>query len=79
MVVVDESGKIVLLTPRRKNSNSGTAATSCLEPKGKEHHPEGFAERLIADGTRTAAEAWRNRWHRHRALRTSQGRCGVSD
>jgi len=34
----------------------GYAAMNCL-PEGNEHHSEGFAERLIADGTRTAAEA----------------------
>ncbi len=26
-------------------------------PEGEEHHPQGFAERIIADGTRSAAEA----------------------
>ena len=56
MVVVDEQGKIVLLNAHaekqfgyRRDELLGQRVTAIL--------PTGFAERLIADGTRTAAEA----------------------
>ena len=56
MVVVDEEGKIVLLNAHaekqfgyRRDELLGQRVTAIL--------PKGFAERLIADGTRTAAEA----------------------
>jgi PAS domain S-box-containing protein len=56
MVVVDVAGKIVLLNLQaeqqfgyQRDELVGQAVTAII--------PEGFAERLIADGTRTAAEA----------------------
>jgi PAS domain S-box-containing protein len=56
MVVVNPKGEIVLLNVQaekqfgyRRDELSGQKVTSII--------PEGFAERLIADGTRTAAEA----------------------
>ncbi len=57
MVVVDKEGKIVLLNAQaekqfgyRRDELLGESVTDII--------PEGFAERLIADGTRTAAEAF---------------------
>jgi PAS domain S-box-containing protein len=56
MVVVDQAGKIVLLNVQaekqfgyRRDELVGQEVTNII--------PEGFAERLIADGTRTAADA----------------------
>ena len=56
MVVVDEAGAIVLLNLQaekqfgyRRDELVGQRVTNII--------PKGFAERLIADGTRTAAEA----------------------
>jgi PAS domain S-box-containing protein len=56
MVVVDQGGEIVLVNVQaekqfgyRRDELLGQAVTNII--------PEGFAERLIADGTRTAAEA----------------------
>ena len=56
MVVVNQSGQIVLLNVQaevqfgyRRDELLGQQVTNII--------PEGFAERLIADGTRTAAEA----------------------
>jgi PAS domain S-box-containing protein len=56
MVVVNQAGKIVLLNLQaesqfgyRRDELLGQAVTNII--------PRGFAERLIADGTRTAAEA----------------------
>ena len=56
MVVVNQSGEIVLLNVQaekqfgyRRDELVGQQVTNII--------PEGFAERLIADGTRTAAEA----------------------
>ena len=56
MVVVNQEGKIVLLNAQaekqfgyRRDELLGESVTDII--------PEGFAERLIADGTRTAAEA----------------------
>ncbi len=56
MVVVNEKGKIVLLNVQaekefgyRRNELVGQKVTNII--------PEGFAERLVADGTRTAAQA----------------------
>ena len=61
MVVVNQAGKIVLLNLQaekqfgyRRDELLGQQVTNII--------PEGFAERLIADGTRTAAETrWRSR------------------
>ena len=41
----------------RRRSSSATAATNCVGQKVKNIIPEGFAERLIADDLRSAAEA----------------------
>ena len=41
----------------RRRSSSATAATSCVGQKVTNIIPEGFAERLIADDLRSAAEA----------------------
>jgi PAS domain S-box-containing protein len=56
MVVVDEWGKIVLLNVQAEKQ-FGYSRNELLGKKVKSIIPEGFAERLIADGTRTAAEA----------------------
>jgi PAS domain S-box-containing protein len=56
MVVVDEWGKIVLLNVQAEKQ-FGYSRNELLGQKVKSIIPEGFAERLIADGTRTAAEA----------------------
>src|ERR1700719_4446368 len=56
MVVVNQSGEIVLLNVQAENQ-FGYRRDELLGQKVKNIIPEGFAERLIADGTRTAAEA----------------------
>src|ERR1700675_2882934 len=56
MVVVNASGEIVLLNVQAENQ-FGYRRDELLGQKVKNIIPEGFAERLIADGTRTAAEA----------------------
>jgi len=56
MVVVNESGEIVLLNVQAEKQ-FGYRRDELLGQKVKNIIPEGFAERLIADGTRTAAEA----------------------
>jgi PAS domain S-box-containing protein len=56
MVVVDQSGKIVLLNVQAEEQ-FGYRRDELLGQKIKNIIPEGFAERLIADGARTAAEA----------------------
>jgi len=56
MVVVDQWGKIVLLNVQAEKQ-FGYSRNELLGQKVKSIIPEGFAERLIADGTRTAAEA----------------------
>jgi diguanylate cyclase (GGDEF)-like protein/PAS domain S-box-containing protein len=56
MVVVNESGEIVLLNAQAENQ-FGYDRDELLGQKMTKLIPEGFAERLIADGTRTAAEA----------------------
>ena len=56
MVVVNQGGEIVLLNARAE-SQFGYRRDELLGKKVKSIIPEGFAERLIADGTRTAAEA----------------------
>ena len=56
MVVVNERGEIVLLNARAE-TQFGYRRDELLGQKVTNIIPEGFAERLIADGTRTAAEA----------------------
>jgi PAS domain S-box-containing protein len=56
MVVVNESGEIVLLNVQAEKQ-FGYSRDELLGQKVKNIIPDGFAERLIADGTRTAAEA----------------------
>jgi PAS domain S-box-containing protein len=56
MVVVNEGGEIVLLNARAE-SQFGYRRDELLGQKVTSIIPEGFAERLIADGSRTAAEA----------------------
>jgi PAS domain S-box-containing protein len=56
MVVVNQSGEIVLLNAQAEKQ-FGYQRNELLGQIVKSIIPEGFAERLIADGTRTAAEA----------------------
>jgi PAS domain S-box-containing protein len=56
MVVVNEGGEIVLLNVQAERQ-FGYRRDELLGQKVKNIIPEGFAERLIADGTRSAAEA----------------------
>jgi PAS domain S-box-containing protein len=56
MVVVNQSGEIVLLNVRAENE-FGYSRDELLGQQVKTIIPKGFAERLIADGTRSAAEA----------------------
>jgi PAS domain S-box-containing protein len=56
MVVVDVAGEIVLLNVRAEKE-FGYSRDELLGQKVKNIIPEGFAERIIADGTRSAAEA----------------------
>jgi PAS domain S-box-containing protein len=56
MVVVNEAGEIVLLNLQAEKQ-FGYYRDELVGQKVKNIIPEGFAERLIADGTRTAAEA----------------------
>jgi PAS domain S-box-containing protein len=56
MVVVNQGGEIVLLNARAE-SQFGYRRDELVGQKVKNIIPEGFAERLIADGTRTAADA----------------------
>jgi len=56
MVVVNQSGEIVLLNAQAENQ-FGYSRDELVGQKVKNIIPEGFAERLIADGTRSAAEA----------------------
>ena len=56
MVVVNRAGKIVLLNVQAEKQ-FGYSRDELVGQKVKNIIPEGFAERLIADGTRTAAEA----------------------
>jgi PAS domain S-box-containing protein len=56
MVVVDESGKIILLNAQAENQ-FGYSRDELLGRRVTSIIPAGFAERLIADETRTAAEA----------------------
>src|SRR5271154_3156532 len=56
MVVVNQSGEIVLLNVQAEKQ-FGYRRDELVGQKVKNIIPEGFAERLIADGTRTASEA----------------------
>src|SRR5678816_3683058 len=56
MVVVNPGGEIVLLNVQAENQ-FGYRRDELLGQQVKNIIPEGFAERLIADGTRSAAEA----------------------
>jgi PAS domain S-box-containing protein len=56
MVVVNQGGEIVLLNVQAEKQ-FGYSRDELLGQKVKNIIPEGFAERLIADGTRSAAEA----------------------
>jgi PAS domain S-box-containing protein len=56
MVVLNQTGEIVLLNLRAEKQ-FGYHRDELVGQKVKNIIPEGFAERLIADGTRTAAEA----------------------
>jgi PAS domain S-box-containing protein len=56
MVVVNQSGAIVLLNVQAEKQ-FGYHRDDLLGRKVEDIIPEGFAERLVADGTRTAAEA----------------------
>src|SRR3984893_15703179 len=56
MVVVNQSGEIVLLNVQAEQQ-FGYRRDELVGQKVKNIIPEGFAERLIADGTRTAADA----------------------
>jgi PAS domain S-box-containing protein len=56
MVVVNPGGEIVLLNVQAERQ-FGYRRDELVGQKVKSIIPEGFAERLIADGTRTAAEA----------------------
>src|SRR6202041_2447111 len=56
MVVVNQGGEIVLLNVQAEKQ-FGYRRDELLGQKVKNIIPEGFAERLIAEGTRTAAEA----------------------
>ena len=56
IVVVNQGGEIVLLNVRAENE-FGYRRDELLGQKVKNIIPEGFAERIVADGTRSAAEA----------------------
>jgi len=56
MVVVNQSGEIVLLNLQAERQ-FGYRRDELIGQKVKDIIPEGFAERLIADGTRSAADA----------------------
>ena len=56
MVVVNQAGEIVLLNVQAEKQ-FGYRRDELVGQKVKNIIPEGFAERLIADGTRTAADA----------------------
>ncbi len=56
MVVVNQAGEMVLLNVQAEKQ-FGYRRDELVGQKVKNIIPEGFAERLIADGTRTAAEA----------------------
>ena len=56
IVVVSQDGKIVLLNARAE-SQFGYSRDELIGQKVTSIIPQGFAERLIADGSRTAAEA----------------------
>ena len=60
MVVVNQAGEIVLLNVQAEKQ-FGYRRDELLGQNVKNIIPEGFAERLIADGLRSAEEAWRSR------------------
>ena len=73
MVVVNQAGEIVLLNVQAEKQ-FGYRRDELVGQKVKNIIPEGFAERLIADGTRTAAEALAQQIGTgHRAARAAQG------
>jgi PAS domain S-box-containing protein len=57
MVVVNQSGEIVLLNVQAEKQ-FGYRRDELVGQQVKNIIPKGFAERLIADGTRSAAEAF---------------------
>jgi PAS domain S-box-containing protein len=56
MVVVNKDGKIILLNMQAEKQ-FGYCRDELVGQKVKNIIPEGFTERLIADGTRSAADA----------------------
>src|SRR5438270_849337 len=56
MVVAEQTGEIGLLNVRAEKQ-IGYGGDDLVGQKVTNISPEGFAERLVADGTRTAAEA----------------------
>ncbi len=56
MVVVNQSGEIVLLNAQAEKQ-FGYSRDELIGQKVTNIIPDGFAERLIADGTRSAADA----------------------
>jgi PAS domain-containing protein len=60
MVVVDPNGDIILLNVQAEKQ-FGYSRDELVGQKVKNIIPEGFAERLIADGTRSAADALASR------------------
>ena len=73
MIVVDQQGEIVLLNVQAEKQ-FGYPRDELLGQKVTAIIPEGFAERLIADETRSAADAWLRQIGTGIELRASQGR-----
>ena len=57
MVVVNQNGEIVLLNLQAEKQ-FGYTRDELIGQKVKNIIPEGFAEQMISDGTRSAAEGW---------------------